>query len=96
MYNMGLDEYARLCGRSLSVFKTEFYETFKTTPGRWLISARVQYARVLIETTNESVNDVAFRSGFKNTTHFVKVFKENYGMPPLQYRLKANQSVAVG
>ena len=95
MYSMGLDEYARLCGRSLSVFKTEFFETFKTTPGRWLINARVQYARILLETTNESINEVAFKSGFKNTTHFVKVFKIAYGVPPLQYRLRVNQSVGV-
>jgi AraC-like DNA-binding protein len=35
-----------------------------------------------------TVGHIAFGSGFKNTTHFVKVFKDAYGMPPLQYRLK--------
>ena len=87
MYNMSMDEYARLCARSLSVFKSEFYEIFKSTPGKWLIRKRIQYSKILIETTDASINDVAFRSGFKNTTHFVKVFKDIYGMPPLQYRL---------
>jgi AraC family transcriptional regulator, exoenzyme S synthesis regulatory protein ExsA len=88
MYPMSLEEYARLCARSLSTFKSDFYETYKTTPGKWLIQARLQYARALIETTDESVNDIAFKSGFKNTAHFVKVFKEAFGVPPLQYRLK--------
>lgn len=86
MHPMSLEEYARLCARSLSAFKSDFYEIYKTSPGRWLIRRRLQFAKVLLETTDESVNDVAFRSGFKNTAHFVKVFKATYGMPPLQHR----------
>lgn len=88
MYPMSLEEYARLCARSLSTFKADFHEIYKTSPGKWLIRTRLQYARILMETTDDSVNDIAFRSGFKNTAHFVKVFKDAYGMPPLQYRLK--------
>lgn len=88
MYNMSLEEYARLCGRSLSVFKVEFQDVFKMSPGKWLIRKRLQYSSLLIETTQESINDIAFKSGFKNTTHFVKVFKETYGYSPLQFRLK--------
>lgn len=97
MYNMSLEEYARLCGRSLSVFKGEFQDIFKISPGKWLIKRRLQHASLLIETSNESINDIAFKSGFKNTTHFVKVFKDTYGIPPLQYRmrrLKANAEAA--
>lgn len=86
MHPMTLEEYARLCGRSLSAFKEDFYEIYKTSPGRWLIRARVQYAKILIETTDDPVSEVAFKAGFKNTAHFVKVFKDAYGMPPLRYR----------
>jgi AraC-like DNA-binding protein len=88
MYPMSLEEYARLCGRSLSTFKSVFYAIYNTSPGKWLIRARLQYARILMETAEDSVNDIAFKSGFKNTAHFVTVFKDAYGMPPLQYRLK--------
>ncbi|MEX1241354.1 MAG: AraC family transcriptional regulator [Cyclobacteriaceae bacterium] len=88
MHQMSLGEYARLCARSLTSFKADFYKIYKITPGKWLISARLQHAKVLVQTTDESINDVAFKSGFKNTAHFVKVFKEHYGMPPLQYRLR--------
>jgi AraC-like DNA-binding protein len=87
MFNMSLEEYARLCARSLSAFKAEFFDIYHTTPGKWLIRARTQFAKLLIESTDDSINDIAFKSGFKNTAHFVKVFKDFYGMPPLQYRL---------
>lgn len=91
-YNMTMEEFARLCARSLSSFKAEFYEIYRMTPGKWLIEARLHYAKSLIEKSDESINDIADRSGFKNTTHFVRVFKEKYGMPPLQYRLNLQRA----
>lgn len=86
MYNMSMEEYARLCARSLSSFKTEFCDVYNTSPGKWLITKRLEYAKFLLETTSDSVGDVSFKSGFKNTSHFVRIFKEQYGKPPLQYR----------
>ncbi len=88
MFPMTLEEYARLCARSLSAFKADFYAVYKTSPGRWLMKSRLQYAKILMETTEQSVGDVAFNSGFKNTAHFVRVFKDAYGVPPLQYRIR--------
>ncbi len=88
MLPMSLDEYARLAARSLSAFKADFKEVYGMSPGKWVIRARIQYARQLIETSGDSVGDIAGKSGFKNTTHFVKVFKETYGTSPLQHRLR--------
>lgn len=86
MNNMSIEEYARLCARSLSAFKAEFFEFYGTTPGKWLTCKRLEYAKFLIETTDDPVGEVAFRSGFMNTSHFVRIFKDTYGKPPLQYR----------
>lgn len=87
MYPMSLEEYARLCARSLSAFKSDFQEIYKMSPGKWIMSARIEYARQLIENTDDSVNDIAVKSGFKNTAHFIKLFKQTYGAPPLKYRI---------
>ena len=86
MHSLSLTEYARLCARSLSSFKVDFFETFKTSPGKWLMTKRLEYARLLLETSDDPVSDVASKSGFKNTSHFVRIFKETYGKPPLQYK----------
>ena len=87
MHHMALEEYAKLCARSLSSFKADFQAIYKTSPGKWLMTKRLERAKFLIETTEEPVNDIAFRSGFKNTSHLVRLFKETYGRPPHQYRL---------
>lgn len=86
MFPMSLEEFARLSARSLSSFKADFQEIYKVSPGKWLIRRRLGYARQLLENTDDAVGEVAFKSGFKNTAHFVKVFKETYGMPPMKYR----------
>lgn len=90
-YNMSLEEYARLCGRSLSAFKNDFFSVYKTSPGRWLIKKRLDYARFLLETTGKSISDVAFESGFKNQSHFNRCFKEAYNKSPLKLRLAGSQ-----
>lgn len=85
-YNMKLEEFAELCGRSLTSFKRDFSTTYKTSPGRWLTKKRMEYARYLLETTDKNINELTFESGFENTSHFIKTFKQTFGKPPLQFK----------
>lgn len=89
-YNMSLQEYARLCGRSLSTFKNDFFSIYKTTPGKWLIKKRLDFAKFLLETTDKSIADIAFECGFKNQSHFARCFKETFSKSPLKLRLAAS------
>lgn len=86
LFNLKLEDYARLCGRSLTAFKDEFKQLYELPPGRWLASRRLEHARNLLLNTDQPVSAIAFQSGFQNTTHFVKVFKEEFGKPPHSYR----------
>jgi AraC family transcriptional regulator, exoenzyme S synthesis regulatory protein ExsA len=86
MHPLSLSDYAQLSARSLSSFKADFFDMFKTPPGKWLMTRRLEHARLLIETTGASVSEIAAKAGFKNTSHFVRIFKDTYGKPPLQYR----------
>ena len=85
-YNMKLEEFAELCGRSLTSFKRDFSTIYKTSPGKWLTRKRLEYARYLLETTDKNINELTFESGFENASHFIKTFKQTYGMPPLQFK----------
>jgi AraC family transcriptional regulator, exoenzyme S synthesis regulatory protein ExsA len=85
-YNMKLEEFASLCGRSLSSFKKDFVATFKTNPGKWLTQKKLEYARHLLETTDKNINELTFESGFENTSHFIRIFKQSFRMTPLQYK----------
>ncbi len=81
-YPMNLDEYARLSGRSLSTFKRDFKQIYDTTPSKWLRQKRLDYSRYLLKQTDKSVTEVVFDCGFKNTSHFSRAFKEEFGKTP--------------
>jgi len=86
LYHLTLEEYAMLCHRSLSTFKRDFKDTFGQSPGKWLNEQRLNYARMRLLSTDESINDVAFHSGYQATSHFIRSFKKLFGLPPQQYR----------
>lgn len=92
-YPMKLEEYARLSGRSLSTFKRDFKENYNTTPGKWLTQKRLNYSRYLLEQTGKSVTEIVLDCGFTNTSHFSRVFKEQFGKTPLKHKKTAKQNL---
>ncbi|MCX2720492.1 alpha/beta fold hydrolase [Lentiprolixibacter aurantiacus] len=91
LYNLKIEEFARLCGRSLSAFKRDFKASFNTTPSRWIKSKRLEHAKNLLLESELNINQISFDSGFVNPSHFIKSFKEKYRLPPLQYRYENSQ-----
>jgi AraC-like DNA-binding protein len=89
-FNMNLNEFAKLSGRSLSTFHRDFKEIYNTTPGKWLTKQRAEYSKYLLEFEGKTVSQVAFDSGFKSSSHFIRVFRQRFGITPLQYK-KLNQ-----
>jgi AraC-like DNA-binding protein len=85
-YNLSLAEYARLCHRSLSSFKREFQAAFAEPPGKWLLRKRLDYSATLLRNSRQSVTEIAFDTGFQDVSHFSRVFKHRFGVPPVAYR----------
>ena len=86
MYNLKLEEFACLSGRSITSFKKDFIHTFNCTPGKWLLRRRLEHAKYLLEVTDKNINEVLFETGFENASHFIRVFKQAYGTTPLQFK----------
>jgi AraC family transcriptional regulator, exoenzyme S synthesis regulatory protein ExsA len=86
LYRLSQEDFAKLAHRSLSSFKRDFQEVFDNTFNKWITEMRLKYARVLLLTTEESIGEVADRSGFDTTTHFIRCFKKQYTLPPQQFR----------
>ncbi|HKH62398.1 MAG TPA: AraC family transcriptional regulator [Flavitalea sp.] len=94
LYNLHLHEFARLCHRSLSSFKRDFQNAYKKAPGQWLMEKRLDVSRRLLLNSDKPVRDVVIESGFKNNTHFDRVFKKHFGLSPLQYRKQTSSVTA--
>ena len=86
-HDLKMEDLAKLCSTSLSTFKREFKIQFGDTPANWLKQKRLQYATSLLTNTDLNINEVCYESGFKNTSHFNKAFKQKYAITPNQFRL---------
>lgn len=63
-----------------------FKEHFQLTFTSYTNHLRLTCARKLLETTKLPVTEIALRSGFSNISYFIRLFKNSYGVSPLQYR----------
>src|ERR1700744_4135812 len=87
--NLSLEEFARIANRRLSAFKREFVDTYQLPPGKWLLQRRLAHAEGLLSRGGKPVSEVADECGFESQTHFTRVFKERFGLAPLQYQKQA-------
>lgn len=81
-----LEELAQGSCYSLSKFKKEFTRQFGDTPHHWLITQRLQRAKLLLRITNMPIKRIGIECYFKTSAHFVKVFRQRYGITPGAYR----------
>ncbi|MGD1824908.1 AraC-type DNA-binding domain and AraC-containing protein [Chromobacterium violaceum] len=81
-HKLKIEDYALLTGRSVSTFIRDFRRSYNTTPNRWIIEKKVDIAHQLLTAKNYSVTDAAAEVGYENTSHFIKVYKQRYGVTP--------------
>jgi AraC-like DNA-binding protein len=71
----------------------QFRHMFGTSPYRYLLMRRLDFARELIH-QQRSLVDVACDAGFADQAHFTRVFRSAFGLTPARYRaLRAGQRV---
>lgn len=79
---LNLDELAKLSGRSLSGFKREFQDLFGEPPAKWIKDKKLEHAAFLIKNKIGNVEEVAETVGYESVSHFIKSFKEKFGITP--------------
>lgn len=79
---------------SASVSESEclrcFRSTIGTAPIRYLKRYRLQQAARLLTESREKISDIAVRCGFQDMSYFTRVFRENFGCTPTEYRKNAS------
>lgn len=86
--NLRVEDFAYLNGMSVSSFKRNFEKAFCLTPAKWLKEKRIEKAEFLLQTSDKNVSEVAMEVGFENPSHFVQVFKSQYGVTPKKFQEK--------
>jgi AraC-like DNA-binding protein len=70
---------------SESRFLALYREFFGISPIEDLIEARLEYAKWLLNNSQATVSEVAYRSGFNNIYYFSRLFHKRVGCPPSEY-----------
>lgn len=82
----GLDELALEVGLSRRHFIRAFKQSTGKTPHSYLAKQRLERATDLLRTTNLSITDIAFESGFTSSSYFTTAFRRSFSVGPLEYR----------
>ncbi len=77
-----LDEYPE----SRRNFNRKFSEQVRMTPVEYLQNVRISYAKHFLESTNDSIENIAHRTGYEDPKSFRMIFSRITGIQPLDYR----------
>lgn len=83
-FNVPVEKFAQLSGRSLADFKRDFQKTFGTSPRKWVQEKRLSEAHFQIESNNKKPSEIYLELGFESLSHFSNSFKNRYGVAPTQ------------
>ena len=73
---------AKLCNISQTYLSKLFNVHFGTSPNKYIIMKKLEYACELLNTRSYSVTKVSKMSGFSDEYYFSKTFKKHFGVSP--------------
>lgn len=82
MFNMPLEKFGYLTGRSLTTFKRDFKKAFNSTPQKWLTQKRLELAHYELSEKRRKPVEICYEIGFENLSHFSYAFKKYFGYTP--------------
>lgn len=81
-----LDDLAKRFSMNKFYFQKLFKRYTGFTPNEFLIFTRLNRAKELLRTTNDTINQIAFEVGIENSSHFINQFKQREGITPHAFR----------
>lgn len=83
---LSLETLASQANLSKNQFTRVFSRRYHTTPIQYLRTLRVDWAKELLGTTDRSLTDIALTTGFGDSSHFSRTFKQIVGVSPREFR----------
>jgi transcriptional regulator GlxA family with amidase domain len=83
-----INELSENVNLSTSQFEELFKRETQMPPLQFIKQLRFEKAKTLLETTFLTVKEVSFSVGIYDQSHFVRDFKQKYGLSPTEYRKK--------
>ncbi|MDD7887196.1 helix-turn-helix transcriptional regulator [Flavivirga sp. 57AJ16] len=80
-----LQELADEIGLNLKKLKEGFKQIYGDSVFSFLFDYKMEFARKLLESGDNNVNEVGLKVGYSTSSHFIAAFKKKYGTTPKKY-----------
>lgn len=80
------DDFAGQMGMGRTVFFNKMKSITGYSPKEYMKLKRIKRAAELISTTGMPISEIAFTVGIDDPLYFSRVFKQQFGMPPTEWR----------
>ncbi|HSR98920.1 MAG TPA: helix-turn-helix domain-containing protein [Kofleriaceae bacterium] len=90
--DLNIEEVAHRSGYSLRTFGRTFREVTGMTPHSYLVQLRICHAKRAMQTTEDSITEIAFASGFHDSNYFSSCFSKLTGLSPSEYRRQVQRT----
>ncbi len=86
--SFSVKEFIKKSGISETHFRRIFKTAYNMSPNQYLIFLRINRAKELLETGNQSIEEISEQVGFASASYFSRLFKERTGFSPYEFRVK--------
>lgn len=82
---LDIDKLCKIACMSRSKFYQQFKLAFGQSPATYQQQLRLKKARQLLQ-SGQQVSQICYELGFTNPSHFSRLFKRTFGVPPKHYK----------
>lgn len=87
--DFSVDDFASEMAMSRSSFYNKVNAATGYSPNKYITSSRLSKAASLLIGSKYTIEQVAYMTGIRNASYFTKLFKEEFGMTPKEYKTGA-------
>lgn len=85
-----ISNLTKLTGLNAAKLQEGFKYLHNTTVNQFVFDSRLNLAKELLISTDDSVSEIVYKIGLSSKSYFSRVFKEEYGMQPSNFRKNLN------
>ncbi len=84
--NLEVERLAGITHFSQDYFSKMFKKVTGESPAKYVCARRIVMAKELLCDENAQIDEIAYRVGFYDSSHFIKTFKKAEGLTPAEFR----------
>ena len=83
---LDLQRLAAMTNNSMASFKRKFNKIYDSTPAKYITQKKLEKAQRILAFSLSSIKEVCYECGFTNPSSFSRMFKDQYGCSPTEFR----------